>query len=276
YHTIGLSDSIFMGVGVRRIPGDLRNSLMMFFNIDGEELGFEQIYNDDITQGLSTNFIHDIARINDSLFLASSYFRYGSEPGQWGEMIIDTTGNIYQYEMRDQSTSGWTKMVKTFDNKYTIGCSWEEGNTKTDIYLYKINEDLEHDTIYPGNYTYDSLCPYQIQSGEIDISDCLIITDVGEIPTPSEYYASLNTIPIKAYPNPVNGGEITFEFENTEYHRNMELRCFNVFGELVHKEKVYQYQKASKVNINKWRNGIYFAIIYSNNQPVGQTKFLVQ
>jgi hypothetical protein len=178
YHTIELNDTIFMGVGVRRLPGDIRNSLLMFFNIDGEELGFEQIYNDDITQGLSTNLFHDIARIDDSLFLASSYFRYGSEPGQWGEMIVDTAGNIYQYEMREQSTSGWTTMVKTFDDKYTIGCGWEEGKTDWDIYMYKINEELEHDTTYNRNFTYDSLCPYQIQSGNIDISDCLIITDV--------------------------------------------------------------------------------------------------
>jgi hypothetical protein len=63
YHTIELNDSIYMGVGVRRLPGDIRNSLLMFINIDGEELGFEQIYNDEITQGLSTNLIHDIARM---------------------------------------------------------------------------------------------------------------------------------------------------------------------------------------------------------------------
>ena len=151
------------------------------------------------------------------MFFSSSYCRYGTEPGQWGEMIIDTAGTIFQYEMRDQSTTGWTTMVKTFDNKYTIGCNWDEGDGNIDIYMYKINEDLEHDTIYPGNYTYDSLCPYQIQSGEIDISDCLIITDVKEVPSPKEYYSGIQNIPIKAYPNPTKEGSITFEFSNTEF-----------------------------------------------------------
>jgi len=276
YHTIELNDSIFMGVGVRRLPDDIRNSLLMFFNKEGEELGYEQIFNDDITPGLSTNLIHDIAKINDSLFLASSYFRYGTEPGQWGEMIIDTGGNVLQYEMRGQSTTGWTSMVKTFDNKFTIGCSWDEGDGNYEIYLYKINENLEQDTVYPGSYTYDSLCPHQIQSGEIDISDCLIITDVGEVPTSEEYYASLQAIPVEAYPNPVNGNKITFEFQNTEHHQNMELRCFNVFGELVHEEKVYQFQGESKVIVNGWKHGVYFAIVYSNNQTVGKCKFVVQ
>ncbi len=276
YHSILLNDSTYMGVGVRRLPGDIRNSLMMFFNTDGEELGFAQIDNNDITQGLSTNLIHDIARITDTLFLASSYFRYGSEPGQWGEIIIDTSGNIYQYEMRNQSTSDWTKMVKTFDNKYTIGCGWDEGDGKTDIYLYKINKNLEQDTIYPGNYTYDSLCPYQIQSGEIDISNCLIVTDVDEVPTPQEYLASLNTIPINAYPNPVNGSQITFSYQNTEHNQNMELRCFDVFGKQVHTEKIYQFQGESKVNVGSWKKGVYVALVYSNGKIAGMTKFVIQ
>lgn len=276
YHTIKLNDSVFMGVGKRRLPDDIRNSILMFFNKEGEELGYKQIFNDNITPGLTKNFINDIARINDTLFMASSYFRYGNDPGQWGEMIIDTSGNIYNYEMRSPSTSGWTTMVKTFDDKYTIGCSWEEGKTDWDIYLYKINENLEQDTIYPGNYNYDSLCPNQIQSGEIDISDCLIITDVGEVPTPQDYFASLNSIPIKAYPNPANGGEITFEFQNTEHHDNMKLKCFDVYGKQVHSERIYQFQGASKVDIQHWKPGIYLILVYSNGQVVGQTKFLVQ
>jgi hypothetical protein len=56
----------------------------------------------------------------------------------------------------------------------------------------------------------------------------------------------------------------------------MELRCFNVYGELVHEEKVYQYQGESKVNIQNWQKGIYFAIVYSNGNIAGKTKFIVQ
>ena len=132
------------------------------------------------------------------------------------------------------------------------------------------------DTVYPGNYTYDSLCPYQIESGIIDITDCLLITDVGEIPTPEEYFASLNSIPIKAFPNPVNGNEVTFELQNTKQHENMELRCFDVFGKQVHEEKVYQFQGEAKIEISNWKAGIYFTIIYADGIPVGECKFVVR
>ncbi len=62
--------------------------------------------------------------------------------------------------------------------------------------------------------------------GEIDISDCLIITDVGEVPTPKEYFNSLNTVLIKAYPNPVNGNQITFSYTNTEHHSKYGVEVF--------------------------------------------------
>jgi hypothetical protein len=135
---------------------------------------------------------------------------------------------------------------------------------------------LEHDTLYPGNYTYDSLCPYQIQSGEIDISNCLIVVDVKETPTPGEYLAGLKSIPIKAFPNPVHKNEVTFELQNTEHHVNMELKCFDIFGKLIHQEQVYPYQGESKIKIDDWSSGMYVALVYSDGKVVGKSKFVVR
>ena len=129
---------------------------------------------------------------------------------------------MYKSESRP-NTEGISTLIKTFDDKYVIGCTYRHPNNNKDIYLYKINDSLEMDTVYTGNYVYDSLCPYQIESGIIDITDCLLITDVGEVPTPQEYFAGLNTIPVKAYPNPVKENQITFSYQNTEHHQNMEL-----------------------------------------------------
>jgi len=47
----------------------------------------------------------------------------------------------------------------------------------------------------------------------IDLSDCLVWTNIGNAPSPQEYYESIKQIPIKAYPNPVSEGNITFGFE---------------------------------------------------------------
>ena len=105
------------------------------------------------------------------------------------------------------------------------------------------------------------------------------------MPSPKEYYAGSKTIPIKAFPNPVNGGEITFEFENTEHlppsvppngGKFPSLNIYNVYGEKVHEERVYRYQGESKVNVQNWKQGIYVALIFSKGQIAGQTKFVVQ
>jgi len=275
YNVIALNDSVYMGVGYRVMTGFDQFSVFMYFNSNGEELGFSDIPNEEVGPDIEDNITVDIARINNSLFVTSTLFGPGEGYNEYGEFIVDTAANIYKIESHP-NTEGISTLIKTFDNKYVIGCTYEHANGNEDIYMYKINDSLQHDTVYTGNYTYDSLCPYQIESGIIDITDCLLVTDVGEVPTPEEYFASLNTVPIKAYPNPVNGNQITFQYQNTEHHQNMELKCFNVFGELVHKERVYPFQGESKVNVQDWRAGIYVVLVYSKGQVVGQAKFVVQ
>ena len=84
------------------------------------------------------------------------------------------------------------------------------------------------------------------------------------------------TISLSVYPNPVKECEITFEFDNTEHHRNMEIKCYDLLGDLVHSEKVYRHQGMSRVSTAGWPSGMYVAIIYSNGGAVGKCKFLVE
>ncbi len=100
-----------------------------------------------------------------------------------------------------------------------------------------------------------------------DISNCDVITQLSE---------STELPEIKLFPNPVTDGQITFEFQYTKHQRDMELRCFDVFGKEVHSEKVYQFQEEIKVDIQNWPKGIYFAIVYSGGLPIGDIKFVVQ
>jgi len=101
HYTIHLNDSVYMGVGVRRLEGVEQNSLMMYFNNQGEEMGFIQIPNENIEPGLISNQINDITRLNDTLFLASVNYGYENTTDYpWGEMLLDTSGNIYKYGPR--------------------------------------------------------------------------------------------------------------------------------------------------------------------------------
>ncbi|GAB4324962.1 MAG: hypothetical protein Kow00127_17650 [Bacteroidales bacterium] len=294
-----------MGVGKRLGNNSEVFSLLMFYDKNGNELGYNQIYNYQISPDNKRNHIRDIVRINDTLFLAGVYYGPENSGNPVGEFVIDTAANLYNFEPRPNTVAS-PSIIKTYDNNYVIATTVKEANpAKTDIYVYKIDENL-NDVPFDSTYhNYDNLCPGGIQSGTIDLSDCFVWTDISEIPTPQEYYASLKQIPVKAYPNPVTGNQVTFEYEHTEYlppsppsvppeggkeparlpggkepaHlpgvKEPALMIFNVYGEKVYEERIYRYQGASIVNVSGWQKGMYFGVVYSNGKVAGKCKFVV-
>ena len=278
FQTVPINDTVLMGVGIRRASNSANedNAILMFYNTDGEELGYNEIYNDQIGPDIKGSDIRNIVRINENLFMTSSQFGPEFSANPLGELIIDTAGNVYDLQSHP-NTSAWIPgLIKTYDNNYVISLNIEETKGDDDIYVYKIDENLNDVPFDPTPHTYDSLCPGGIQSGAIDLTSCFVWTDVSEAPSPGEYYSFIQTIPVKVYPNPATEGSVTFEFENTEHHRNMELRCFNVYGEIVHSERIYRYQEKTEVNVSGWREGMYFGVVYSGGKAVGRCKFVIQ
>ncbi len=109
----------------------------------------------------------------------------------------------------------------------------------------------------------------QVTDGPCVITDTVSLTISVGI---DEFY----TKRINAYPNPVTAGSITFEYENTVHNSNMELKCYDILGTQVHKEKIYRYQGKSIVDVSGWLKGIYLAVVFSNGRAVGKCKFAVQ
>jgi len=275
FKTVPLNDSILMGVGMRRLDDPEESGLLMFYNTDGTELGYYEITKEQIGPDVSQIYFTDVERTNDSLFILASPIGINNEYAPHCELIVDTMANIYNSAIHN-SVLGQQKFTKTFNNNFVVIGEVEETKGDKDIYVYKIDENLDDVPFDPTPHTYDSLCPGGIQSGTIDLTSCFVWTDVSEAPLPGEYYSFIQTIPVKVYPNPVTEGSVTFEFENTEHHRNMELKCFNLYGEMVHNAKVYRYQEKTEVNISGWRKGMYFGVVYSGGKPVGKCKFVIQ
>ncbi|HPE58426.1 MAG TPA: T9SS type A sorting domain-containing protein [Bacteroidales bacterium] len=162
------------------------------------------------------------------------------------------------------------------NNSKLMNSSTLHGIGNWDIVLSKLNLNLEYDTLDPGTYTYDSLCttPGLPQSGFIFLDDCDIITGV-DIPSPEKYYASLNVIPITVFPNPAKD-KVTFGLENTEHHKNILLKCFNLLGKQAFETTILTGQKEAATDVNRWPQGMYVAVVYSEGLPVGECKFVVQ
>ena len=280
YSAIPLNDSVIMGVGNKFLDypnGNIRNSLLMFFNHEGEELGYTRIWGDSIAPGTQDNALAEIETINDSLFIATAVFGPLTTANPYGQMVIDTSGKVYNTLSQPNTTGVLPLLRKTFDNKYVIAQGvYESDQMHTNIQLLKINANLEQDTLYTQNFMYDSLCPDPIVSGDIDMTNCSVVqVSIDEAPTPEEYYKSLDAIPVKAYPNPADEF-IKLEYKHTDRHQNIRLQCYDITGQTVHTEYIATGQQGSKIDISGWSSGLYMAIISSEGRIVGKAKFVVK
>jgi hypothetical protein len=271
YYSLPLNDSIIIGVGIRKFYNNEDNSLIALYNTDGVEVGFSEITNQQIGPEIKSNQIRAIQRINDTLFLASAMFGPGLSVNPGGVYVIDTAGNLYNFQSKPNTTSA--KLIKSSDNNFVLASSIKKPNNDQDIYLYKIDENLESVPFDNKPYVYDSLCPTPIQSGIIDLTSCMVWTGTEEVPSPQQYYATIAQIPLTAYPNPAET-EITLAFQNTEHHNNMLLECYNLFGQRVHSEKVYKGQQKTKLSIEQWQSGLYIAVVKSDGRVAGQVRFV--
>lgn len=279
---VPINDTLFMGVGRYRFineNGDLDQSAwLMFFKNTGVEVGNKILVDEQFGPEVLESGIFEVEYIEDDKYLLSAgYLNSEIDDYNNGDLVADTAGNVYNYTLREHTSSGGIYLAKTFDKKYVLDATYQLPNqTTSDIYLYKINENLEQDTVYPGNYTYDSLCGHTIESGVIDLGGCDVITGIGEIPTLEDYNQKLQTIPVTASPNPTNTGEILLEFENTSLFDNLELKVFDVFGKQVHTGKILPHQGAARIDVSTYARGVYVAVVFSNGQIKGRCKVLVE
>lgn len=269
-----LNDSVIVGVGDRWIDGNSKNSLLMFFNDEGETLGYYQVSNSDIGNDVLYNGTLDVAKINDSVFICPAIWEHSNGERIQGELVLGCNGNIIRLAERE-SVYGNPIILKTSNNNFLISNEVTINSNNIDILLYKINDSLQSVPFDTNQYTYDSLCPYPITSETIDLSDCIIWTDTEEIPNPEEYYSKQKTIPIKTFPNPARD-RITFAFENTDNHKNIKLECYDIFGRQLHEQMIYTGQQEAEADVSKWGKGIYVVVVKSNGKVVGKTKFVVE
>jgi hypothetical protein len=132
----------------------------------------------DIIQGFSNGGMSSAQFINDSTLAADC--GWGNSMEDFGHYLalIDTLGKIVDTILISQDIySGVLHLCH--DNKLVDMYNTYQNN-QFDVYLRKLNYNLEEDTLYSMPFTYDSLCPYQIVSDTIVQDDCGVIVGVEE------------------------------------------------------------------------------------------------
>jgi hypothetical protein len=129
--------------------------------------------------------------------------------------------------------------------------------------------------LYSGRHYSNSIEVLNIWQTQINGYEVLFKSDaiyfLGAIPenTNSSFFK------ITVTPNPASES-VNFEFENVQNFQNVQLRCYNVFGSLLHSEALLQGQKEAVLDISSWPPGMYVAVVYSNGETVGRSKFVVE
>jgi hypothetical protein len=276
--SIILDDENYLGLGGFWPGGSVVYPLFMKFNDTGNNYGY-RIMNPEIIDSITISGGFEYGLLCDSVFIFSGDFEViPGDEYQIAEVIMDTSiissSRIIYNHILHPHTQYPHMLNKTSDHKILSVMTYENTDYKSDIYLSKMNMELETDSIYTGNYTYDSLCTGGIQSGTMTLDDCEIYTGMDDFPTPQKHYASLATIPIAIYPNPA-GSELTITLQNTAYNSDITLTCFDITGRKVYALEVQKGQYEMQLDITRWSPGLYMAVVTSQGRVAGEKRFVV-
>ena len=222
-----------------------------------------------------------ITRISDSSFLIGGGYvnNYYSTPNLCA-FKVDTMGNVQKERILSHTDYIPMDAILTHDNKYLITANEQVGNNLV-IKLWKLNLNLDYDSIYTRPFTYDSLCPHPITSSTL-FFQCDVVAGIQE--------SAINTDRVKMliYPNP--GSEIikirmpeciqkqseTEHFKVvTVFHKwtkDMELQVFDIFGKQLSRQTIKPDEKEISMNVSAWNNGVYyFRLVYGNTAVATET-----
>ncbi len=186
---------------------------------------------------------------------------------------MDTLGVIHEFFMPDTVPAliyaGYPYWKD--DGKILVtGEAAGDDSDFNDVYIMRLNtEPLRLDTISWTSYNYDSLCSQPIESHVITLGDCSIIVNNEDFSPP----AKTQTIGMLAMPQPAVD-ELKIALTNTILFRNITVRCYNMLGNEIDSFGVNSGTNEKKVDIAQWPAGLYIAVAYSNNSPVGSCKIL--
>jgi hypothetical protein len=261
--------------------GNYDDPIMIKMSSDGEQLG-HVILLDTVYFGITST----IDFLSDSSLVLGGYHGHANGLGTTMIWKVDREGNkldekdsllINVYTPADATVTFDDKTVFVVTTPYTY-------NYDFDIVMYKLNSDLEYDSIYNQPFEYDYLCPHPIVPDTIDL-DCSIVVNMDKEVTGRS--PSLIIIP-----NPANSEvSILFpEYYKSEINRNgitstkirylnsleTKIEIYDLTGSLTKTINNSMGTKEIVLNVEDWNKGMYLIRLTSGNEIIGEGKMMVQ
>jgi len=257
------------------IPGD-RPTIMKT-----DSLGNELSYYDMVPDSWQAVFF-TINWFQDSTIALGGGWSYSYNDHHQGVFKVDRLGNILDSVEVFSTIYSFSDAVTTFDNKLFL-VSGQHINNQWRTYIWKLNSDLEYDTLYTYPYVYDSLCPHPIASDTIPL-DCVIVGL-------DEPFQNPETGRLKVYPNPAQDkihimipDQIKTQTHSpvfnltTVYHqwRSATVEIYDLFGRRMFSKEITQSVKELETDVTAWPQGMYVVRLVYNGQTVGSEKIVVE
>jgi hypothetical protein len=235
------------------------------FNDDGSLLNKYYLTADTIGKGSCSG----ISQFNDTSLIIGFCWEELPVPnyGYCEIAMTDTTGVFIKRKILMNTYRSPKHILRTYDGKILVGEDFVTDNNR-DIYMWKLNSDLEFDTLYSQPFNYDSLCPHPIVSDTIDY-ECDLFVNIEDLPTKEEYEQSL-----KVFPNPASE-YVVFDLKEKETNRNCVIQIFNAIGTHLEKRKVTPGSLHVTINVQNYPPGPYIAVLRNDERIIAKGKFVV-
>ena len=209
--------------------------------------------------------------LSDSTLVIGGYHGHANGLGTTKIWKVDTIGNVLiEKDSLLINVSSPKGSDVTFDDKIVFVVTTPYTNPDNfDIVMYKLNSNLEYDSIYNQPFTYDYLCPDTIVSYTIEM-DCNIIVNLEE-----QLKTEKPRLVIR--PNPARDvANITLpEYYKTESTVNgiisTKIRYLSQT-----ETQLLVYDIMGRFNVSGWEKGIYFIRLLSEGLEISSGKIVVQ
>jgi hypothetical protein len=257
-------------------PGD--RPTMLKTDASGNEIS----YHDLVPDSWGGNFFNINWFQDSTIEIDGGWSMTPSLDGPVAVFRIDRNGNILDSATIVNSIYGFSDAVVDHDNKVFLVKGEYIGN-QFRTYAWKLNSDLEYDTLYTHPFVYDSLCPHPIASDTIPL-DC-------EVVGLDEPFNNPETGRLKVYPNPATDIlhiEIPEKLKTetstpafnitTVYHqwKSATVEVFDLFGRRVFSKEITQSDKELCIDVSSWHAGMYVVRLVYLGRTAGSEKIIVQ
>ncbi|NCA77954.1 MAG: T9SS type A sorting domain-containing protein [Alphaproteobacteria bacterium] len=222
----------------------------------------------------------------DSTLASVSQWHNSSGPDTTAVIKTDSLGNfITQKTLTTLSEYAIWGSDITYNNSLILGGYFKNSGVINGC-AFKLNSDLEYDSVYTRPFTYDSLCPHPIVSDTVPLDDCeVVIVGLDD----AEQHPEKTRLHI--YPNPA-GGQVNIVLPQYLVRHNpgsilsstttwfqwdkTRLDILSITGKLMFTMEIPKQQATVQVNTSAWPAGMYFARVVFMNESVAEGKLVVE